>query len=241
MQVSQSQKRAVRRSPSKGRQLIISCLHTANSNVALFENAARELGLSSANLRHTVRADLLRAAEEAGGLTEDITQQTAAALSALAAEADVVLLTCSTLGPSVAKTGMGNAVPILRVDAALAEKAAAIGGKLVALCAVETTVAPTKALFADAARRSGAALEVRLVEGAWSLFKAGSRDGYLAVIARAAEAAYEDGASIVALAQASMAGAADHVGNGPRPLSSPAAGLEQAMNWMPTSDIPLSG
>lgn len=232
MQVSQSQKRAVRRSPSKGRQLIISCLHTADSNVAVFENAARELGLSSANLRHTVRADLLRAAEEAGGLTEDITQQTAAALSALAAEADVVLLTCSTLGPSVAKTGMGNAVPILRVDAALAEKAAAIGGKLVALCAVETTVAPTKALFADAARRSGAALEVRLVEGAWSLFKAGSRDGYLAVIARAAEAAYEDGASIVALAQASMAGAADHVGNGPRPLSSPAAGHESAMNMI---------
>lgn len=182
--------------------------------------------MSSANLRHTVRADLLRAAEEAGGLTEDITQQTAAVLSALAAKADAVLLTCSTLGPSVVRAGLGTAVPILRVDAALAEKAAATGGKLVVLCAVETTVAPTTALFADAARRSGAVLEVRLVEGAWALFKAGSRDGYLAAIAQAAEAAY------VALAQASMAGAADHVRNGPRPLSSPAAGLESAVNMI---------
>jgi len=64
------------------------------------------------------------------------------------------------------------------------------------------------------------------------VFKAGSRDGYLARIAQAAEAAYEDGASIVALAQASMAGTADHVRNGPQPLSSPAAGLEQAMNMI---------
>ncbi|WDZ78567.1 aspartate/glutamate racemase family protein [Ensifer adhaerens] len=221
--------------------MIISCLHTADSNVAVFENAARELGLSGANLRHTVRADLLRAAEEAGGLTGDIAQQTAAVLSALAAEADAVLLTCSTLGPSVMKAGVATTVPILRVDAALADKAAATGGKVVALCAVETTIAPTTALFAEAARRSGAALEVRLVEGAWSLFKSGHRDSYLAAIAQAAEAAYVDGASIVALAQASMAGAADHVRNGPRPLSSPAAGLESAMNTIANQRHSLSG
>lgn len=212
--------------------MIISCLHTADSNVAVFENAARQLGLSSANLRHTVRADLLHAAEEAGGLTEDITQQTATVLAALAAKADAVLLTCSTLGPSVVRAGVGAAVPILRVDAALAEKAAGTGGTVVALCAVETTVAPTTALFAAAAHRSGAALEVRLVEGAWALFRAGNRDGYLAAIARAVEAAHADGASVVALAQASMAGAADLVRNGPRPLSSPAAGLEQAMKMV---------
>ncbi|MBZ7921950.1 Asp/Glu racemase [Ensifer adhaerens] len=210
--------------------MIISCLHTADSNVAVFESAARQLGVSDVTLRHAVRADLLGAAELAGGLSEEITEETAVILSALAREADVVLLTCSTLGPSVAKAGMGAAVPILRVDAALAEKAAAAGGKVVALCAVETTVAPTTALFAAAAHRSGADIEVRLVEGAWALFKEGNRDGYLAAVAQAAEAGYGDGATIVALAQASMTGAADHVRNGPRPLSSPAAGLEAAMS-----------
>ena len=59
-------------------------------------------------------------------------------------------------------------------------------------------------------------------------FKIGDQLGYLAMIARAAESAYDDGASIVVFAQASMAGAADLVTNGPRPLTSPGAGLAEA-------------
>ncbi|WP_245317799.1 hypothetical protein [Ensifer sp. 1H6] len=49
--------------------MIIACLHTADSNVAVFEAAARELGLAAGVLRHAVRPDLLEAAERAGGLT----------------------------------------------------------------------------------------------------------------------------------------------------------------------------
>ena len=90
--------------------------------------------------------------------------------------------------------------PALRVDAALAAQAIAIGGKVVALCAVETTLEPTTQLFAEAARSSRTPYEVRLVPGAWALFKAGDRDGYFSAIADAADTAYRDGASIVALA-----------------------------------------
>ncbi|MDP9630740.1 UNVERIFIED_ORG: hypothetical protein J2W85_002815 [Ensifer adhaerens] len=208
--------------------MIIACLHSADSNVAVFEAAARELGLAAGVLRHAVRPDLLEAAERAGGLTDDIAEETAAALTALAGGADAVLLTCSTLGPSTAIVREAP-VPVLRTDAALAEKAASIGEKVVALCAVETTVAPTTALFAEATKRKGVALEVRLVAGAWGLFKAGDRDGYLAAIADAADAAYNDGAAIVALAQASMAGAAELVRRGTRPLTSPSAGLSAAL------------
>lgn len=213
---------------TKGNTLIIACLHTADSNCAVFEAAARKLGLASDVLHHTVRPDLLEAAERAGSLTDEIARETAAALSALAARADAVLLTCSTLGPSTAIVGQ-TPVPVLRIDAALAEGATAVGGKVVALCAVETTVAPTTALFSEAAKRRGVALEVRLVAGAWSSFKAGDRDGYLAAIAGACDVAYADGASIVALAQASMAGAADFVHRGPPPLTSPEAGLRAAL------------
>lgn len=208
--------------------MIIACLHTADSNVAVFEAAARKLGLASDVLHHTVRPDLLDAAERAGGLTDAIARETATALTALAARADAVLLTCSTLGPSTAIVGE-TPVPVLRIDAALAEKAAAEGGKVVALCAAETTVAPTTALFSEAANRSGVALEVRLVAGAWASFKGGDRDGYLAAIAGACDVAYDDGASIVALAQASMAGAADLVRRGPPPLTSPESGLRAAV------------
>ncbi|NVD38785.1 Asp/Glu racemase [Ensifer sp. HO-A22] len=208
--------------------MIIACLHTADSNCAVFEAAARKLGLASGVLHHTVRPDLLDAAERAGGLTDEIASETAAALSALATHADAVLLTCSTLGPSTAIVGQAP-VPVLRIDAALAERAADADGKVVALCAVETTVAPTTALFSEAAKLKGVTFEVRLVACAWKSFKAGDRDGYLAAIAKAADASYDDGASIVALAQASMAGAADLVRRGPCPLTSPEAGLRAAL------------
>ncbi len=46
--------------------MTIACLHTAESNIAVYEAAAKILGLPAGTLRHHVRADLLRAAEEAG-------------------------------------------------------------------------------------------------------------------------------------------------------------------------------
>lgn len=201
----------------------IACLHTADSNIAVFATAAQELGMPSTALHHAVRADLLSAAENAGGLTAEIADATRLELLALAQSADVVLLTCSTLGAAV--DGVRSNVPILRTDAALAAAAAAVGGKIVALCAVPTTLASTALLFCAAVRESGAMLEVRLVPGAWQRFKAGDLAGYWSLIAQAADEAYVEGAAIVALAQASMSGAQSLVAAGPTPLSSPHAGL----------------
>ena len=45
----------------------IACLHTADSNIAVYEQAASKLGLVSGSLLHHVRADLLFSAERAGG------------------------------------------------------------------------------------------------------------------------------------------------------------------------------
>ena len=78
----------------------ITCLHTAQSNNAVFDAALAAAGLTGVTLRHEVRADLLAAAERAGGLTRQIEQRTAEALRGLSDGADVVLLTCSTLGPA---------------------------------------------------------------------------------------------------------------------------------------------
>ncbi|HXZ09523.1 MAG TPA: Asp/Glu racemase, partial [Paraburkholderia sp.] len=92
------------------------------------------------------------------------------------------------------------------------------------------TVAPTTRLFLDAARDTGAEIEVRLVVHAWERFKAGDLPGYLGRIAQAADAAYDDGASVVALAQASMAAAAGLVKPSyKRPPGSPDTGLSAAV------------
>jgi len=191
----------------------IACLHTTPAVITTFDAAARALGVS---VTHTVRDELLREAEAAGGLTPEIGSRTAAALGALAAGADAVLLTCSTLGPAVAGTAA------LRVDAALAREARARGGRCVVLAAVETTLGPTRGVF-EAEGVEG--FELRLVEGAWAAFRADDTQRYHALIRAAADAALAEGAACVALAQASMAGAAEGEA---RILSSPLAGLRAA-------------
>jgi hypothetical protein len=206
----------------------IACLHTAQSNVAIFEDAASDIGMEGA-LLHEVRSDLLDTVERVGGLTRDIAQEAAEALRSLGRNADAVLLTCSSLGPSI--DGLQNriSVPVLRVDAALAENAIRSGGRIVVLCAAETTMGPTAEIFACAAEASQTSYQVCLVPGAWALFKAGESLAYFSSIAAAADEAYRDGASTVVLAQASMSGAVAFVRGGRKPLTSPAAGLAAAI------------
>jgi Asp/Glu/Hydantoin racemase len=200
----------------------IACLHTAQTNVAVFEAAGRGL---DARLSHVVRDDLLRSAEAQGGLTPEITRQTAAALLAMTDGVDAVLLTCSTVGPGATEAAGRATIPILRTDAALAETAVRAGGRVVVLCAVATTVAPTQALFAAAAEGTSAEVAIRLVDGAaWAAFRAGDQATYFEIIARACDAAFAEGADVVALAQASMSGAATLVTRGVV-LTSPTVGL----------------
>ena len=206
----------------------IACLHTVQSNVEVFGSAQRELALDGVTLVHEVRADLLGDAERAGGLTKEIRDRAGRIMAELARSADAVLLTCSTVGPAVAEAKReGARVPVLRVDGALAEAAVQQGGNVIALCAVETTIEPTRRLFEEAARKTGATIEVKLVPGAWARFKAGDRAGYERLVAEAADAAHRTGA-VVALAQASMAGAARLASTKPAPLTSPAVGLAAA-------------
>ena len=197
----------------------IACLHTAESNIAVFE-AARVEGQI---LVHTLRADLLSRVEAAGRLTDALRDEAAAVLGGLATDVDAVLLTCSTVGPAVAQ--VHAAVPVLRVDQALAKKAIAEAGArpLRVLYAVATTLAPTQAIFAAEAKAESQ-IDYQLVEGAWAKFRAGDVAGYHQAVADAADAAYAEGVAVVALAQASMAEAAGRSRSG-NPLTSPAAAL----------------
>jgi hypothetical protein len=195
----------------------------------VFNAALHATGLTGVDLRHEVRADLLAAAEQEGQFTPEIAAKTVEALHGLCSGADAVLLTCSTLGPAAEIAARPALVPIIRVDAALAVEAMRNGGKVVVLCAVETTLETTKHLFEAAARVTGGDAIMQLVPGAWAAFKAGDQDRYLDMIAHAAKEAIRSGAARVALAQASMAGACDLVPVGDRPLSSPVAGLIAAV------------
>lgn len=207
----------------------IACLHTADSNIAVFDDAAKALGEDTLTLTHTVRSDLLAAAEKYGGLTPEILALTQIALQSLSRDNDAVLLTCSTLGPSVYGMSEMTSTPVIRVDEALASQAVLTGGHIVVLCAVDTTIKPTSDLFHNASFGTDSNIDVQLIPNIWHLFKDGNLDGYFAAIASAVDDAYLSGANVVALAQASMANATQRVRHGPLPLTSPMCGLRAAI------------
>lgn len=210
----------------------IACLHSAAMNEPVFRAEAARLPDGCIVTHDTGAVPHLIAAEAAGGLTDEIAGATAVLLERLAATSDVVLLTCSTLGPAAAIAAERTGKPVLRVDAALARAAVAAGRRILVLYAVETTLAPTRALFEQAAAGRDVEIDYRLVEGAWGRMRAGDVAGYHGTIAEAADRA-QSGMSgpvydVVALAQASMSGAAA-LTRIARPLTSPAAGLAAAV------------
>ncbi|MBK8159274.1 MAG: Asp/Glu racemase [Rhodospirillaceae bacterium] len=205
----------------------VACLHTAASNIPLFDAAAADLAL---DLRHLVRADLLADAEQAGGLTPSIVEATEAALRVAAGDADFVLLACSTLGPIA--DGLRTKVPTLRIDRALAEAAVKTGGRVAVLYTFPGTAQASGDLFREVAAGTEAKIDLQLVAGAWDRFKAGDQQRYFAMIADAADRAFAEGAASVAFAQASMAPAAGLCVKG-TPLTSPRASLLKAVGGRP--------
>ena len=185
----------------------LTLVHTGEVHVARFAEQFRQAA-PDIPLRHLVRADLLAAAEAAGGVTPEIAADTAAVLNATLAEgATCVLCTCSTLGPAVEAAAQKAAAPILRIDRALAEKVVAEGNRVLVVATVETTVGPTLSLLEEAAATAGRDVAFRTLvpPDAWPLFQAGDQAGYIAAIAEAIRDNLGD-ADMVVLAQASMTG-----------------------------------
>jgi hypothetical protein len=202
----------------------ISFLHTIAANQSLFDNAAHDLGFSTKHFRHELRADLREAVEKRGVLTDDLKSQTIDCLLELASDADAVLLTCATLGPAVEALQV-SPVPILRADAELAQAAANAGGKISVLCAAESAMASVSRMYNDHTGTGADLATIVFLPHVWRLFKAGESDACFAEIASSAQAAYESGADVVALAHPWMAPAAKLVDGGRQPLHVPYAAL----------------
>ena len=209
----------------------LALLHTGEVHVAGFTERFQEAA-PDISLRHLVRADLLAAAEAAGGLTPEIAADTATALNAALAEgATCVLCTCSTLGPAVEAAAQEAAAPILRIDRAMAEKAIAESNRVLVVAAVETTIGPTLALLEEVAATAGHDVTFRtlVLPEAWALFQVGDQAGYTTAIADAIREKLGD-ADMVVLAQASMAGAVAELDDlGVPVLASPPLAVAQAI------------
>jgi len=210
--------------------MIIGCLHTAQSNATLFDKTLSMLGdrdkdIAQVRLEHHVMPRLLDAALDEGGVSLALAHHVAGILADIARQSDYVLLTCSTLGPVADQRDPRITRPCTRIDRALAGECSHRGGTYKVLATVETTLIPTRMIF-------GGTISVELIPDAWAQFQAGDLDGYYQTIARAADLVLADGSDFVALAQASMAPAAELSARSNNILTSPRASLIQAIDHL---------
>jgi len=209
----------------------ILCIHTADTNRRPFDDAASDLSRTYplVRLTHWTNAEWPARAEASGGQTRDLVREVADELSIRAAGHDAVILTCTTLGAAAdLAASKSGGVPILRSDRALVRKAAERVRDPLFLCTSATGAAATEALIRSeyADRR----LAVRLIPGAWDLFKAGRTQDYCALIADVGDRALGAGFDCIALTQTSMAPASVLSRKPDQYLTAPAAALEAALS-----------
>lgn len=177
----------------------IGLLHTAQAHVATFDALP-----GAYDVAHVVRPDLLDRART-GGALEELESEVRGAVADLRAHgAEIIVCTCSTLGPIAERLG------VLRIDRPMMQEAVLRGPRIGVVVALESTLRPTLDLLEEEAQRHHVdpVTEVRVVPGAWDAFASGDVEGCHALVAETVRE-LADHVDVVVLAQASMAGAAD--------------------------------
>jgi hypothetical protein len=212
-----------------GRVTTIGFLHTSPVHVATFRRLVDEL-IPDAEVVEVVDEILLDQARQLGERDVRVLGGVADRLAELLA-ADVVVCTCSTLGGIAEEVGRAAGSKVVRVDRAMAERAVELavggGGGIAVVAAIESTLAPTRALLDEVMLATGAVVDVELhvVDGAWARFEVGDLEGSLDLIA-AALPDIAAGAGVIVLAQASMAPAVGRTQLAVPVLSSPRLAIE---------------
>ena len=213
----------------------LALIHTVGSLPPVFAALAEE-ALPGVDRTDLVDESLLGDTIAAGSLQAATRERLASHVEgAIRDGADLVLVTCSSMGPAVDDLA-SRGLPVLRVDEALADAAVRTGARIGVIATLSTTLEPTTALVrrrAEALGQPHGEVEIvtELVDGAFAELRAGNlerhdelvRDGLRRLIPRV---------DVVVLAQASMARVAaqleDAERNGRPILASPALGIERA-------------
>ena len=182
---------------------------------------------------HVIDESLLADAIAHDGLTDANRLAVRDRIRQAAAGADAVLVTCSSIGEAVEAAAAEVDVPVVRVDAAMAEEAVHAGSRIGVLATLRSTLRPTAALVRREAAAAGRDVEVveQLCEGAYAALRSGDAARHDELV-RAGYEALRGKVDVVVLAQASMARIIDSLGADERHtpvLASPGSAIRQAL------------
>ena len=214
----------------------LALLHTGAFLAPFFTQLVKQQ-IPGVQVFNMVDESLINNTIAANRLTPDTYRRLAQHLaSAEDAGADLVLVTCSSVGPAVEAARPFVNIPIIRVDEPMADEAVRIacraGGRVGVIATLQTTLEPTTDLIRDRAQAQGRAVEIvsYLCENAFAALRAGDGETHDRIV-MAGLRALMTGVDVIVLAQASMARVADALPEGEKLvpiLASPAFGVEAA-------------
>lgn len=208
----------------------LALVHTVTSLVPVFQDLLAELApdldtfniVDESLLQNVIRENKL-SATTARRVVDHL-------MSAEAAGADLVMCTCSSIGPGVEMARPLLNIPALRVDEPMAELAVRTGSSIGVAATLRTTLEPTAALINKMADQAGREVVViaKLCEGAFDAVIAGDTATHDAIVSAGLQELIEQ-CDVIVLAQASMARVVASLPEGDRQvpiLSSPRLAVE---------------
>jgi Asp/Glu/hydantoin racemase len=128
------------------------------------------------------------------------------AIAAQDAGASVMLFTCSSTSPAIDIARRLVAIPILKIDDPMAERAVELGRRIGIVCTTKSTKGPSENLVCSHAAKRGKPIEIVSVlqSDAYEARLAGRQDRHDAIVTDAALGLAES-CDVIVLAQASLA------------------------------------
>jgi Asp/Glu/hydantoin racemase len=215
--------------------MTIAYLHTSHVLIPMFADLSKR-ELPGVDQFHMVDESLIQNTIRAGELTKATIRRVIDMIrSARDGGADVVVVTCSSIGPAVSLAAELCEFPVVRVDEAMAEEAVRLGRRIGVAATLRTTLEPTLALLHAKAADAGRDVDLveSLCEDAFAAVLSGDTRTHDRLLSDSL-ARLRGSVDVVVLAQASMARVvAGLPGNGHAPiLSSPELAVKRARSLL---------
>lgn len=184
----------------------VAFINTVTSLPAVFKGLVTELA-PSIDMYNIVDESLLQDTIRNGQLSKTTIRRLVTYLEqAQEAGADMVMVTCSSIGPAADIGRTLVDIPVLRVDEPMADKALLNGKRIGVAATLSTTLQPTAALIERRAAESGKNVTVvsKLCAGAFEALLAGDTAKHDSLVAEGLRQLIPN-VDVIVLAQASMA------------------------------------
>jgi len=191
-------------------QKTIGLVHTSATLVPVFAELCSKY-LPQVKVFNIVDDSLIKNTIACGELTPATSRRVVNyAGSAEEAGADLILFTCSSIGPAVETAATLSGVPVWRVDQPMADIAVRTGKRIGVIATLSTTLEPTSDLVKRRAIVAGKEIELvpRLCEGAFDALMSGDAATHDKLVGDALKQLTSE-VDVILLAQASMARVVD--------------------------------